>query len=200
MRKAALRWALIAAVGLGPVGARAATYSFDFSTTDSVFAVAATITTSNTLDALGGYDALSISGTIFGPGGGAIALEPNPIQPWPYSDIAFSYDNVYFPGGAPVDDNGILFSAGGYDYNLYAAGPASYYLSTDNPAGLYNPGEAVVFGGPVALADSAGVVPEPSTWALTLIGFAVVAFVAARKARGSEAAFGAPAIGPAQKA
>jgi hypothetical protein len=29
------------------------------------------------LDAVGGFDVLSISGTISGPGGGAIALAPN---------------------------------------------------------------------------------------------------------------------------
>ena len=82
MRKA-LKWALIAAAGILPVGAHAATYSFDFSTTDSVFAVTATITTADTLDAVGGYDILSMSGTISGPGGGAIALEPNPSSPFP---------------------------------------------------------------------------------------------------------------------
>ncbi|MGH6799642.1 MAG: hypothetical protein ACREDI_14820, partial [Roseiarcus sp.] len=142
----ALKWALIAAVGLVPVGASAATYSFDFSTTDSVFTVTAMITTADTLDAVGGYDVLSIAGTISGPGGGAIALKPNPLQPLPDYIVTFMYDNVYFPSAAPhVDDNGILFTAGGYDYNLYSDGPA-YFLSTLNPAGAYYPSEPVAFG------------------------------------------------------
>ena len=69
MRKA-VKWALVAAVGFVPVGANAATYVFDFSTTDSLFTVASAITTADTLNAVGGYDVLSVSGTIFGPGGG----------------------------------------------------------------------------------------------------------------------------------
>ena len=81
--KKALKWALIAAAGLVPAVANAATYSFNFRLTDSVFAVTGTITTADTLDAVGGYDVLSISGTISGPGGGAISLVTNPSQPFP---------------------------------------------------------------------------------------------------------------------
>src|SRR5690242_13770626 len=123
MRKAALKWTLIAASALLPAGADAATYSFDFSTVDSVFTVAATLTTADTLNADGGYDVLSLSGTLSGPGGGAISLIANPTQPSPAATAYFMYDNIYFPGGAPkVDAYGILFAAGGYDYELYSTG------------------------------------------------------------------------------
>ncbi len=198
MRKATLKWALMAAAGLVPAASHAATYSFDFSTADAVFTVSATMTTADTVDAVGGYDLLSISGTISGPGGGTIALAPNPSQPFPDYIVTFMYDNVLFPGAASqVDGYGILFSAGGYDYNFYATGPATYYLSTFNPAGVYDPGSAVVFGGDsVALGDAAGSAPEPSTWALMLLGFVGLGLAAQRKARRS----GGPAIGPAQKA
>jgi hypothetical protein len=108
------------------------------------------------------------------------------------------YDNVYFPGAAPhLDDNGILFRSGGFDYNLYSIGPA-YYLSTDNPAGVYDPGEPVAFGD-LARTDAITSAPEPSTWALMLLGFAGLALAAGRKARRSDAVL-APAIGPARKA
>lgn len=181
MRKAALKWALIAAAGSIAGGTHAATYDFNFSTTDSVFAVSATISTADTLNSVGGYDILSISGTIYGAGGGTIALEPNPLQPLPYANAGVWYDNVYFSGAAPVvDDYGILFTAGGYDYNLYAAGPTAYYLSSDNPAGNYNPGSAVVFGEAVR-TDAVSGVPEPSTWALTLLGFGGLALAARRR-------------------
>jgi len=195
MRTAALKWALIAAGALLPAGADAATYSFDFSTTDSVFTAVATMTTADTLNALGGYDVLSISGTLSGPGGGAISLITNPLQPNPAMTTYFMYDNVYFPVGTPkVDEYGILFAAGGYEYDLYSTGPSTYYLSSTNPAGGYVPGQAAAFGDPRATA--ATVVPEPSTWLLTLLGFAGLALFAGRKARKG----GAPAISPAQLA
>jgi hypothetical protein len=195
MRKAALKWVLIGAGALLPAGADAATYSFDFSTIDSVFAVAATLTTADTLNAVGGYDVLSISGTLSGPGGGAISLVTNPAPPNPASTAYFGYDNVYFAGGAPkVDAYGILFASGGYDYDLYSTGPSTYYLSSTNPAGGYVPGEAATFGDPAA--TSATAVPEPSTWLLTLLGFAGLALAAGRKARRSAV----PAMRPAQQA
>lgn len=185
---------MIGASALVPGGADAATYSFDFSTTGSVFTAAATMTTADTLNALGGYDVLSISGTLSGPGGGAISLVANPVQPNPATTTYFMYDNVYFPGGPKVDGYGILFAAGGYEYDLYSTGPSTYYLSSTNPAGGYVPGQAAAFGDPRVTA--ATVVPEPSTWLLTLLGFAGLALFAGRKARKG----GAPAISPAQLA
>jgi PEP-CTERM motif-containing protein len=185
---------LIGASALVPAGADAATYSFDFSTADSVFAAAATLTTADTLNALGGYDVLSISGTLSGPGGGAISLVANPVQPNPATTTYFMYDNVYFPGGTPkVDGYGILFAAGAYDYELYSTGPSTYYLSSTNPAGGYVPGEAAAFGDP---AITASAVPEPTTWLLTLLGFAGLALLAGRKARRGAA----PAMRPARLA
>lgn len=198
MRKA-VKWALLAAVaGLVPLGAHAATYSFDFSTTDSVFTVAGWITTADTLDSAGGYDVLSLSGTISGPGGGAIALVSNPSQPFPDYGPTFIYDNVYFPGPGPQFDNaGILFSAGAYQYNLFALGPTTYYLSSDNPVGSLSLGQPVTFGDQTVDALSA---PEPSTWVLMLLGFAGLCLAAGRKARRSATALTARPIGPAQKA
>ena len=144
-----VKWALIAALGLAPVSANANVYGFDFSTADSVFTVTGLITTADTMDAVGGYDVLSLSGTVSGPGGGAITLVANPSQPDPYDNGTWIYDNVYFPGAAPLVDNpGIFFAAGGYDYNLYSTGPTAYYFSSNNPYGNYNPGELEVHRGP----------------------------------------------------
>jgi hypothetical protein len=189
-----VKWALIAALGLAPVGASAATYSFDFSTTDSVFTVTSTLTTANTLDAVGGYDILSLSGTIAGPGGGAITLVDNPSQPLFYDNSVWVYDNVFFPSSAPrVDINGILFSSGAYDYNFYSTGPTTYYLSSNNPAGNFNLGELVTFGPPLPTAgaqlDFAANAPEPSTWAMMLLGFMGLGFAGYRRARTDRLAF-----------
>jgi hypothetical protein len=185
-----VKWALVAVLGLVPVGASAATYRFDFSTTDSVFTVAGTLTTADTLDAAGGYDVLSVTGTITGPGGGAITLVSNPSQPSSYDNSVWVYDNVLFPHtAARVDDNGILFSAGAYDYNIYSTGPRTYYISSDNPAGNFDLGELLTFGppqvgagdGPMNFAASAA--PESSTWAMMLLGFTGLGFASYRRAR-----------------
>ena len=193
----ARKWALIAAVGLAPVSANAAVYDFDFSTTDSLFTATGSITTAGAPDAVGGYDILSISGTLSGPGGGTIALVPNPAQPYPTYTASFGYDNVYYPGAAQlVDLTGILFTAGGYDYNLFSYGSA-YYLSSNNPAGVYSPGEAITFSDPVQSATAA---PEPSTWAMMLLGLAGLGLAARRQARGRKAAPAAQAIGAADQA
>jgi len=176
----ARKWALIAALGLVPAGANAAVYDFDFSTTDSLFTATGSITTAGTPDAVGGYDILSISGTLSGPGGGTIALVPNPAQPFPTYAASFGYDNVYYPGAAQlVDLTGILFTAGAYDYNVFSYG-GTYYLSSDNPAGVYSPGEAITFSDPIQSATAA---PEPSTWAMMLIGLAGLGLAARRQAR-----------------
>jgi hypothetical protein len=200
--KKAVKWALAVALGLSPVGANAAIYDFNFSTTDSLFSATGAITTADTLDAIGGYDILSISGTIFGPGfgptGAGIAFAPNPSQPYPANNPIYQYDNVYFPGGsAPFDANGILFTVGGYDYNLYSDGPTAY-LSTDNPAGVYFPGAAIAFSDPVQ--DSVMSAPEPSTWALILLGFAGLGLAARRKTRERNAALALQPVGLGRKA
>ena len=180
-----VKWALIVALGLVPVGANANVYEFNFSTADSVFTVTGLVTTADALDAIGGYDVLSITGTVTGPGGGAIALVVNPSQPDAYDNGLWIYDNIYFPGAAPLVDNpGIFFTAGGYDYNLYSTGPITYYLSSNNPNGDYNPGELVT-----SITDP--VVPELSTWAMMLLGLAGLGFAASRKPRRKDEALAA---------
>jgi hypothetical protein len=75
-----------------------------------------------------------------------------------------------------VTNGGILFDAGAFAYNLYSVG-TTIYLSTFNPDGpdgtLYRPGDT----GQLTVAA----VPEASTWAMMLLGFAGVGFMAYRR-------------------
>jgi len=114
----------------------------------------------------------TVSGAFLGSPATVSGLEPLNTQP------QWIYDNQFNGSGNPyVSNPGILFLAGGFDYNLYsvASGPSFlYYLSTFNPNGtLYNPGD------PGTLQVTA--VPEPSTWAMMILGFAGVGFMAYRR-------------------
>jgi hypothetical protein len=170
----------------GPA-AKATLINFDFETTSgNPFSIIGQLTIANVLDAAGGFDVLGISGTVFGAGGAAISsLVNNPNQPFQAtsSDGLWFFDNVGFSGSPHFDNNGILFTAGGYSYNIYSpnalGGPENvitgYFLSSNNPSGNYIPGQEGTL-----VASNA---PELSTWAMMLIGFAGVGFVAYRRAQ-----------------
>jgi hypothetical protein len=164
-RKLACSAVTVLALSLPP--AEAKTLAFNIETADGVFDVSGDLTTSDTLDSAGGFDVTGISGTVSGPNGGSIALAPNSNQPAASLDNSGSwiYDNVVFSSGPWVDNSGLLFAAGGYDYNLYSDGLV-YYLSSFNPAGKYNPGAV----GRLTVSS----IPESATWLMMGIGFAAL--------------------------
>jgi hypothetical protein len=173
-RKLACSAATVLALSLLP--AEAKTLAFNFGTADGVFDVSGDLTTSDALDSAGGFDLTGISGTVIGPNGGSIALAPNPNQPAASLDSSGSwiYDNVVFSSGPRVDNSGLLFAAGGYDYNLYSSGLV-YYLSSFNPAGKYNPGEV----GRLTVST----IPESATWLMMGIGFVALGALGRRGPR-----------------
>jgi hypothetical protein len=165
----------VAATVLVPAAANATVYHFSFETTDGVFTVSGNATTANTLDNAGGYDVLALTGTVSGPGGGSISLIANPAQSAAFNNGSWIYDDVLFPHAAPfVDNPGLLFSAGGSDFNWYSVGSQTY-ISSNAWAGAYNPGELV---GSVSLDT-----PEPSTWVMMLMGFAGLGLAGYRASR-----------------
>ena len=93
---------------------------------------------------------------------------------------AFVYDNVFYPGqDSLVDQYGFVFTTagnpGGY-WNLWSDAPGDYSLYESNLAGDY----------PIAISGGSldpQAVPEPSTWAMMLIGLAGVGFAAYRRGR-----------------
>lgn len=170
-----------AALALSSTSAKANLINFDFATTSgNGFDIVGTLNISNTLDSVGGYDITGISGTVFYLGGGITStnissLVNNPNQPNAYNNGTYIYDNVGYAGNPHLDDNGVLFTAGKYSYNIYY-NDGVYYLSTDKPGGTYNPGD------PGNLFTTSGV-PELSTWGMMLIGFATIGFAAYRRAK-----------------
>ena len=164
------------AAALAPFAAEAKTVAFTFET--ETFDVTGRATLADTLDAAGGYDVEQILGSVDWRGGGApiSGLVSNPSQPWPADNGTWIYDNVVYPAAPFLDNPGVLFAAGGYDYNAYTIG-STYYLSTNNPLGVYNPGEVITSGYDPAVA------PELGTWWLMALGFVALAGAGRRSAR-----------------
>lgn len=166
--------------------ARATVIPFDFETTSgpNPYSIIGSLTIANVLDAVGGFDILGITGNVTGLGGAPItALVSNPNQPQPFNNGLYIYNNVGFPGQPHLDNSGVLFTAGSFFYNIYTVTTGNsftYYLSTDNPNGIYNPGQTgtLFADDPVVTA-----VPEPTTWLLLLLGFASLGFVSYRRSR-----------------
>jgi hypothetical protein len=126
--------------------------------------------------AAGGYDIDSISGTANG-----LTILGLDLYDLP--------DNIVFPPSPPfvgVDTLGFSFSVtGGLSYNLYeddgnyTPGPpygcaAEYCLLGPGTAGAGDPFVALT-------SFSVNVVPEPSTWAMMLVGFAGLGFLGYRR-------------------
>ncbi len=98
---------------------------------------------------------------------------------------------AFFPASSSVsyvDFPGVSVSFGKDDaLNLFAFNPTSYgvLLRDQNPSG--NPGAGYYA---VTVSDSPITAPEPSTWAMMLVGFAGLGFVAASRRKTPIAALG----------
>jgi hypothetical protein len=174
--KSLLAGSLFAAcVSVMPV--QAAVYNIDL--TAGSYTVDAWITT-GAADG-GGFDILNIAGGVSGPGGGMITGLVGG-QPGPGTNLspngAFYYDNIYYPSPADpvVDNNGLLFSVknSASEWNIYSNGPDSYALWAAVNSSSYNPATNTT-------TFSASAVPEPSTWAMMILGFIGVGFMAYRR-------------------
>lgn len=166
--------------------AQAEVSTFDFQTVEgNLFEASGFVYTQDSFNAVGAANVVAVTGTITGPGGATIdGLVANPNQPYPVMYFGGSYDNNAFPTTPVVDQYGVLFKAGNYYYRIYSEG-GSYWLTSNNP-GVLNLGTTDTSGEPAILGTlfvSAGLpgdlpppitlgVPEASTWAMLLAGFA----------------------------
>lgn len=165
--------------------ANATVYNFTFDSPSESVAGQLTVDTSDN-------EVTNITGTLSGAVNDTInGLIANPSFPHPVSlpgDV-FIYDNVFYPGQASlVDVFGVVFTTagnpGGY-WNLWSGAPGDYSLDESNAAGDY---PVAIDGG--SLDPTA--VPEPSTWAMMLMGLAGVGFAAYRRGRKDRLAVAPP--------
>jgi hypothetical protein len=155
--------------------ASAAVYDFSFTQSQALFgsAVSATMGQFTTLDTpilVGGQSALeivSITGTITNSSGSSAIVAP-------FS--ANGYGNYFITGPYFLDGSGVNFSD--------AAGTSIAFFNQSNN-GLYrvntfSPGssEYVTASSSLAVASA---VPEPSTWAMMILGFFGLGFMAYRR-------------------
>jgi len=165
--------AALAAAAIGAPGAHAATYIIDFTGADGSQA-AFDVTTADTMNAVGGYDVLALTGGYVN-GDAITGLLNNPNQPGVSNNGVWLYDNVLFPGAAPFIDNysivGTLASGG--TTNLFVNGLSDYELMVSPAGGGYSldsHGAATLLGGVPGPVSAGGAVPEPAVWAMFMAG------------------------------
>jgi hypothetical protein len=131
-----------------PAKASTIDYAFNFTGT---FSGNGDILVNSTKDSLGGYDILGISGSISGPTSGTItnlvntSTTPNATGLFtdPVTSKQWIYNDVFFAGGVPFDNNGVLFNFGNkYVGNIYSIG-TQLFLSVSQPSAFFSPGAAI---------------------------------------------------------
>lgn len=127
------------------------------------------LTTSNAVNALGGYDILAASGTI--DGAAVLGLKPNPNQPNPYSDGQYTYDNVLYTSGPALDGPGLVVTTATLKFNFGFDSGSYFAISTDGSTRLNNQGHVVTNFKLSEGIASLSAVPEPAAWAMMVVGF-----------------------------
>jgi hypothetical protein len=143
----------------------AATYNFNFQSSD------AQLTASGEFTVNAADEVIGVSGAVAGLTNQSITgVFANPSFPNSSTspDGLFIYDNLYSPTGMAFDYSGMLFTTagnpGGY-WNLWASSPGTYSLY-ESARGSYPIQEI----GTLSVAGA----PEPSTWAMLALGFAAL--------------------------
>jgi hypothetical protein len=165
---------LVGAAVMTTVPANAAVY--DITGTGNLSILNIQITTSNTQDPSysGGYDITKVSGSVTGYG--AVSIVSSDGQTGGGTNV-LPIDNVFYPSGPYFDSDGFAFKfttqtpqlVGG---GIWSNGGDSYQLFIGNWAFNESGGLQVT---------QVTAVPEPSTWAMMVLGFLGVGFMAYRR-------------------
>lgn len=160
--------ATLALASLG-TSANAASFSFNFTDTSSQVLASGFLTTADTLNALGGYDLTSISGTVTGFGAITGFVPINTPLPGTSSANGFLYNNTVYTSAYPhVDLNGLLFSTAGASWNVYRNG-TDVFTGFDGTNYIPN-SSGTQFAGTFTITA----VPEPASWAMMIAGFGLL--------------------------
>jgi len=182
--------AALAVIVMSASAANAATYIINFSGTGGTTAEF-DLTTADTVNAVGGYDVLAITGGNVN-GDAITGLLNNPSQPFPTNNGTWIYDNVLYPASSPfVDYYSIVGTlASGGTTNLFVNSPDDYELMVAPPGGGYSlDSHGVALLGAGSPIGQGGAVPEPATWAMMMGGlFAMGAALRSRRQTQSAAA------------
>jgi hypothetical protein len=163
---------MVVAAAITTTAANAAVYEVDG--TGAISILSLTITTSNTPDPnyAGGYDITSVSG--FVAGFGAVSIVSTNGQTGGGTNV-LPIDNVFYPAGPYFDGLGLAFDFTTQTPDLVGGG--IWYTG--------NPGQYSLFIGNWDFYQNGGLqvtaVPEASTWAMMILGFLGVGFVAYRR-------------------
>ncbi len=114
-------------------------FNFNFTSFDGTFTVTGQLDTSNSLDAVGGYDVTGITGSVVGHNGGVIGdliNNPNPSAESISPDGVFIYDNVLLASSSTsLDYGGLLFTSNNLEYNIFYQNGSYQLIETLSPHG-----------------------------------------------------------------
>ena len=178
--------ALAGVAAMAAMPAQAAHYFGAYSSFGGAPAAATlSITTSDSLNAFGGFDVLALGGDVDGDtitGLSGVASTPGTAYS---ADGRFIYDNILFTSAPAVDYWGLLFTtASGTEYNLFSDSPTVFELYSavggnfsDHSLGTFTLATRNL----PPLNATAGAVPETSTWAMMLVGFGAMGAILRRR-------------------
>jgi hypothetical protein len=183
--------AVLAAVVVTSSGAKAAVI-YDFTFVGSTFDVAGTFATAATVNSDGTYNITSATGTFSAtsmplldgtftlvPGNGPALTGPGGTE---------LYSNLYDPTTNSFAYNGLLVTGSNFLLNLYNGANALYPPCTADCASVPQAGGNLYDPGDIGITTITAV-PELSTWAMMIIGFLGLGWLARRRVTSSAARF-----------
>ena len=180
---------LLAAVALTfAAPASAATYLLHYtSTSGTPMTASLQVGTADAVNAVGGYDIVSIGGRVGSDVITGLVGNPNHSQPVNSADGFFTYDNVLFPNAPVLSNPGVLFnSADGFEYNLFSRNLSQYDLYQARPGVGYTQNSVGILSLDTVPANA---VPEPAHWAMMLVGFGMMGSMLRRRRAATRTVF-----------